>query len=176
MRARHARCVGLLPRERPMTRLHHLHRSHRSRRTRHCAVTLLMATGLATSAGCLDRPVADRAPRLGTTFTSDVTSKVIDKIDILFDIDNSASMGDKQDYLKAAIPDLVNRLINPNCINPMTNASDGPSNAGVCPVTTDQAEFTPVHDLHLGIISSSLGSRGGDACLPGAMAQPPFQN
>ncbi len=101
---------------------------------------------------------------------------VIDKIDILFDIDNSASMGDKQAYLQAAIPDLVNRLINPNCINPATNASDGPSNAGLCPNPADRPEFTPVHDMHLGIISSSLGPRGGDACAPQAMAPPPFSN
>src|SRR5271166_1126913 len=126
-------------------------------------VTGLLACGLAGAAtmegGCLDRPVDDRVPTLGTTFSTDVASKVIDKIDILFDIDNSASMGDKQDYLKAAIPDLVNRLINPNCIN-ASGASDGQSAAGSCAAfANDKPEFAAVHDLHLGIISSSLGAR-----------------
>ncbi len=148
-----------------------------SRRMKQGVVAGLLLCGMGVvGAGCLSRPVEHTDPVLKTNFTAVVENKTIDKVDILFDIDNSASMGDKQDYLKAAIPDLVNRLINPNCINPTTNASDGPSMAGVCPVATDAAEFTPVHDLHLGIISSSLGSRGGDACLPGAMAQSPFQN
>ncbi len=154
-----------------MTRFHRL---DRSRFTRQCARTLLLGAGLATSAGCLDRPVDDRVPRLGTTFSTDVTSKVIDKIDILFDIDNSASMGDKQDYLKAAIPDLVNRFINPNCVD-STGLAKGASVGGACP-SGQTTEFAPVRDLHLGIISSSLGSRGGNECQATTPAQPPFGN
>ena len=37
----------------------------------------------------------------------------VQKVDILFDIDNSASMGDKQAYLAQAIPDLLTRLVTP---------------------------------------------------------------
>src|SRR5271165_7018706 len=141
-------------------------------------VTGLLACGLAGAAtmegGCLDRPVDDRVPTLGTTFSTDVASKVIDKIDILFDIDNSASMGDKQDYLKAAIPDLVDRFVNPNCVDG-SGTSSGPSVNGACP-GGQKLEFTPVHDLHLGIISSSLGKRGGDECDPTTNAAAPFAN
>src|SRR5579872_4897252 len=102
-------------------------------------------------------------------------TKAIDKIDILFDVDNSASMGDKQAYLQAAIPDLVNRLINPSCVD-ASGASHGASVNGTCADASYKAEFLPVHDLHLGIISTSLGARGGDACGAGTMALPPFQN
>src|SRR5579872_4382289 len=91
-----------------------------------------------------------------------VKSDTSNKVDILFDIDNSGSMGDKQGYLRAAIPDLVNRLINPNCVD-SSGASMGPSTSGTCPAGLT-AEFPPVHDMHVGIISSSLGPRGGDAC------------
>jgi hypothetical protein len=140
------------------------------------AAGLLFCGASLVGAGCLSRPVEHTDPNLKTNFTSVVENKSIDKIDILFDIDNSASMGDKQDYLKAAIPDLVNRLINPNCINAASGASDGSSTNGTCANSGDQLEFTPVHDLHLGIISSSLGARGGDACSASAPAQPPFQN
>ena len=52
-------------------------------------------------------------------------------------------MGDKQDYLKAAIPDLINRLINPNCVDAN---GDGPrpvtvgaSTNGVCASGRGQA-------------------------------------
>jgi hypothetical protein len=95
------------------------------------------------------------------------------KIDILIDIDNSASMGDKQDFLKAAIPDLINSLINPSCVN-STGAVVGVSSNGVC--ATGSLSFAPVHDMHIGIITSALGARGGDVCNPAAMAQAPFSN
>jgi hypothetical protein len=110
------------------------------------------------------------APPLGAV----VQYGTVDKVDILFDIDNSPSMGDKQDFLKAAIPDLINRLFNPNCVD-ASGASQGPSTAGAC-ANGANPEFTPVRDLHLGIVSSSLGARGGDACGAGTMAPPPFQN
>ncbi len=99
-----------------------------------------------------------------------------DKIDVLFDIDNSASMGDKQAYLQAAIPDLVGRLLNPNCVD-AAGASAGPSAAGDCSAHPGtQPEFTAVHDMHLGIVSSSLGARGGNVCNPMTLAPMPFNN
>ena len=104
-----------------------------------------------------------------------VHNQVIDKIDLLFDIDNSASMGDKQAYLKSAIPDLINRFINPNCLD-STMAVTGPSTNGTCSNIGDRLEFPPVHDMHIGILSSSLGGRLGDACSPTAGAPTPFQN
>jgi hypothetical protein len=149
-----------------------------NRRMKQGLVAALVVAGLGVAgAGCLSRPVEHADPNLKTNFTAVVENKVIDKVDILFDIDNSASMGDKQDYLKAAIPDLVNRLVNPNCVDPTTNKSAGSSAAGSCtsfPGT--KPEFTAIHDLHLGILSSSLGPRGGDACNPQAPAPMPFQN
>ncbi len=104
-----------------------------------------------------------------------------DKVDLLFDIDNSASMGDKQAYLSNAIPDLIHRLVSPNCLNtagntytdPMTMQGAMASPDGVCPSdasgSVGKAEFVPVHDMHIGIISSSLGPRGvTDTCLANA--------
>jgi len=96
------------------------------------------------------------------------------KVDILFSIDNSASMGDKQDYLRAAVPDLINQLINPSCVDAASGAVVGVSSSGQCAQGT--LAFAPVHDMHIGIVSSSLGSRLGDACTPTAMALAPFNN
>jgi hypothetical protein len=148
-----------------------------NRRIKQGALVAAVVTGLgAVGAGCLTRPVETAPPNLKTNVQYVVHNQVIDKIDLLFDIDNSASMGDKQDYLKSAIPDLINRLINPNCVDttmtpPMTI---GPSANGSC--TAGQLEFPPVHDMHLGILSSALGGRLGDACDPKALALMPFQN
>jgi hypothetical protein len=96
------------------------------------------------------------------------------KVDILIDIDNSASMGDKQDYLKAAIPDLIDGLVNPSCIDATTGAFVAQSVDGAC--ASGVLEYAPVHDMHIAVITSSLGARGGDVCSPTSMAQAPFEN
>jgi len=119
-----------------------------------------------TGAACLTRPVETWQPGLKTTFTSVIHSESVDKLDILFMIDNSASMGDKQALLAQAVPDMINRLVSPNCVD-ATGIPIGPSSGGQC--TTGTLEFPPVHDMHLGIITSSLGGRGGSmTCDPTA--------
>jgi hypothetical protein len=104
-------------------------------------------------------------PQTVTNFLNSISEGAIDKVDLLFDIDNSASMGDKQAYLATAIPDLIKRLIAPNCVDDMgnpTGAQTAPD--GTCPAMSSP-EFPPVHDMHVGIVSSSLGPRLGDQCL-----------
>ena len=115
---------------------------------------------------CLDRPVTAAAPTVKTNFTVAVSQNGIDKVDILFDIDNSASMGDKQTYLIQAIPQMVARLVTPQCLSNLSKAPTG-TNAdpltGGCP-SGSTPEFSAVHDMHIGVVTSSLGNRGGDAC------------
>jgi len=87
-------------------------------------------------------------------------------------------MGDKSPYLAEAVPDLVARLVQPNCVgtDPTSGVPTvfGVSTNGVC--ATGTLEFPPVHDLHIGVISSSLGTRGvtgsGAVCNPGSMTNP----
>ncbi|MBI5538261.1 MAG: hypothetical protein HY898_36400 [Deltaproteobacteria bacterium] len=92
----------------------------------------------------------------------------VDKVDLLLMIDNSASMGDKQALLAAAVPDLVNRLVNPRC----TDGSSADSE-GKCPSGSTR-EFPPINDIHIGVISSSLGGHGSDSCsnVPTAQYNP----
>jgi hypothetical protein len=116
--------------------------------------------------GCIDRPVAATEPITRTNFIASVASNSIDKVDLLFDIDNSASMGDKQAYLAKAIPDLLTRLVQPNCIDGNKNITGKANLAGDCAEAMSHAEFPPVHNMHIGIVSSSLGQRLGDECLP----------
>jgi hypothetical protein len=85
------------------------------------------------------------------------------KVDLLFDIDNSSSMGDKQAYLAEAIPDLVRRLVTPNCVDAAGNPTGEVSDVnGNC--TTGKVEYPPVHDMHIGVVTSSLGPRLGNQC------------
>jgi hypothetical protein len=131
-------------------------------------VGVLGALGI-VGAGCLTRPVKSTDPDTKTNFTSVVKNQAVDKIDLLFMIDNSASMGDKQALLAQAVPDMITRLVSPFCLDANGNYTTTHVDAkGNCPMG-DTAEFPPVHDMHLGIVSSSLGARGGDVagCQPG---------
>ncbi len=118
---------------------------------------LLGAAGL--SAGCLDRPVEPQSPNTSNVFVKTVQTSSIDKIDLLFMLDNSMSMADKQEILKAAVPNLLARLITPDCIN-NDGAKVDKDAAGQCPAGS-KFEFSPVNDIHIGAITSSLGAHGG---------------
>jgi hypothetical protein len=89
------------------------------------------------------------------------------KVDLLLMIDNSRSMADKQVLLAGAIPNLVTGLVNPACVDsngkPAAMQPAGPLDA--CPGGTTRVH-APVLDLHLGVVTSSLGGHGADSCQP----------
>jgi len=103
----------------------------------------------------------------GTTSTP--STVVVDKVDLVLSIDNSRSMADKQQILALAVPDLVSSLVNPACVDPSTgNFITKPSGPlDECPAGSVR-EYSPIVDLHIGIITSSLGGHGSDACPTGA--------
>jgi hypothetical protein len=136
---------------------------------KHIGWTLRFASLLVfVGAACLTRPVVTSSPNLKTNFTTAVHNLAVNKVDLLFMIDNSASMGDKQALLAAAIPDMVTRLVTPNCLDMNGNAVGPSDQTGACAAGTT-IEFPPVHDMHIGIVSSSLGARGGNVCDPTTM-------
>lgn len=94
-------------------------------------------------------------------------SGIVDKMDILFAVDNSLSMSDKQQVLATAVPQLLRRLTNPDCIS-LTAGSNVESVQMAdpsleCPAGTVR-EFAPIKDIHVGVVTSSLGDFGGDVC------------
>jgi hypothetical protein len=75
-------------------------------------------------------------------------------------------MRDKQLILARALPDLVDRLINPLCVDPATLAPSQVQPSGAltpCPDGTLR-EFNSVQDLHIGVVSTSLGGVGSPSC------------
>lgn len=102
----------------------------------------------------------NRPSSLGSIVVPSGTQTHAGKVDLLLMIDNSASMGDKQELLRRSIPDLVRRLVAPNCVDGAGNVL-GQSENGGC--VSGSLEFAPVNDLHVGILTSSLDG-GGDAC------------
>jgi hypothetical protein len=87
------------------------------------------------------------------------------RVDVLFDIDNSRSMADKQEILSLVIGNLVGSLTNPPCVdaNGAPAAEQPPGGQCACPDGTSRV-FPPVTDMHIGVISSSIGGHGSDAC------------
>jgi hypothetical protein len=89
------------------------------------------------------------------------------KIDLLFMIDNSSSMADKQVLVAEAVPNLVDRLIDPLCADPITGRTVGSATNGVCALGV--RIFDPITDIHIGIVSSSLGAHGASGVCEDAI-------
>jgi hypothetical protein len=126
------------------------------------AGSLALFTGMI---GCLNRPLEPNEPRITSVVQERLPQSRINKIDLLLVIDNSASMGDKQAILALAVPDLVRGLVNPLCIDDAGVAA--PTQPALptdpCPGKSFR-DFNPVTDIHIGLLSSSLGSRGASSC------------
>jgi hypothetical protein len=135
-------------------------------RTRTALASAAVLSLLTAAPGCMDRPVAPQQPTTVQFSTQQYRSTEIDKIDLLFMIDNSASMADKQDILAAAVPDLVKRLTQPRCLDDQQHAFERGTD-GKCPGSS-RPEFRPITDIHVGVITSSLG---GAACSDPAIAE-----
>jgi hypothetical protein len=90
----------------------------------------------------------------------------VDKIDLLLVVDNSAGMADKQQLLALAVPDLIRGLVNPPCVDDITHAPVATQPAtpvDTCPAGSSRL-VPPILDMHVGLLSSSLGTFGADGC------------
>jgi hypothetical protein len=140
------------------------------------AATLVLfggALGLSGASGCLNRPLEPNEPTITTTVQERLPQSKINKIDLLLMIDNSASMGDKQAILASAVPDLVRGLVNPRCVDDagVPAPSQPALSTDACPGKTFR-EFDAITDIHVGLISSSLGSRGANGCPADPITSP----
>ena len=139
---------------------------------------ITLAGGLLTSlvltsafAGCLRRDVAAEEPTTTISFASVVPQPAIDKVDVIVMVDNSSSMADKQRILADAVPDLVRGLVQPRCVDKKTRmrtsdvADPLKPDGQQCPAGSEPA-FTPITDMHIGVISSSLGGMSSKTCAP----------
>jgi hypothetical protein len=139
------------------------------------AAALLAIAGFGAASGCLTRPIQPIDVRTTSVVVKRLTQGGVDKIDLVLAVDNSASMADKQQILALAVPDLITGLVNPKCLDNATgqptatqpagptDQSCGSQGCSACPPNSTR-EFPPVLDIHVGLISSSLGTFGANGC------------
>jgi hypothetical protein len=85
----------------------------------------------------------------------------VERVDLLLTVDNSIGMAEKQQLLSESLPVLVDRLTAPACVDDdgaVVEAGDAD-----CPPGSTR-QFRPVTDLHVGVVTSSLGSHGSVQC------------
>ena len=92
------------------------------------------------------------------------TQQQADKLDVLFVIDNSVGMAQKQNILAKSAQAFVSRLVNPRCVDAQGKAVAEQPASGAAACRSGTREFSPVTDMHLGAITTSLGAHGGTVC------------
>jgi len=139
----------------------HARRWRSARAQGRCCTVILV--NLAFTAGCSieSGENRDRDQNLEAT---EVRARAHDKLDLVLVVDNSPGMAEKQSLLQEAVSGLVRHLTLPVCLDERgrptpTSPGDGES----CPPGQSPAD-TLLKDIHVAVVSSSLGAPGGDAC------------
>ncbi|MCZ7683534.1 MAG: hypothetical protein M5U28_34015 [Sandaracinaceae bacterium] len=98
------------------------------------------------AAGCIEREGRPVNPCTQVTVADRIEVNNVDKVDLLFMIDNSNSMTEEQVSLAAEIPDMIRIL----------TSGDFDGN----PDVVGPEDFDPVRDLNVGVITSDMGTGG----------------
>jgi hypothetical protein len=97
--------------------------------------------GVSLLTACPDRTISEVNPEQGRVEFKDIPVNLNRNVDILFVIDDSGSMADKQQNLRDNFPNFINVL----------NTIQG-----------------GLPDVHIGVVSSDMGAKGQDDASPGA--------
>jgi hypothetical protein len=150
---------------------------------------LLVTAGILLGAACAPLAACNGGrsdlgvpiPDAGTDAPPDVDAggppplEVSDKVDLLLVVDNSPNTDAFQGLFGATLPYLLDRFARPACVNGLGNVvTTTAAPTDPCPV--GQREFHPLTDLHVGVITTSLGGHGADTCSPVGPSWNPTQN
>ncbi|MBN1653795.1 MAG: hypothetical protein JXA30_08465 [Deltaproteobacteria bacterium] len=97
---------------------------------------------LLLSSACLDPSLVELNPCLVSGVIEKKSVNKLEKIDLLFVVDNSVSMQQEQDKLRDQLPRMIKVL----------TTGDKTPNDGI-----ENRDFTPVKDLHLAVVTSDMG-------------------
>jgi hypothetical protein len=106
---------------------------------------LLPAALSTTLFGCPNQELAPLSPCTVSGVSVEVPQSGVDKVDLLFMIDNSGSMSEEQAKLADVLDDMV--LV-------LTTGQLQPS------MPKEKPDFPPVQSLHIGVVSSDMGVNG----------------
>jgi hypothetical protein len=113
---------------------------------------ILLVPFLASTA-CMDRELVRVDPKTETYILDQIVTSGSSGVDVLVMVDNSVSMGDEQSLLAQNFPELIRSLLQPE--DAVNNVTREPGPDGF-------ADHVPVKDLHLGVVSSDMGTGGHD--------------
>jgi hypothetical protein len=99
--------------------------------------------GASFSFACLQRELVEVPPAVQSGVSIRIEQSTSDQVDLLVMVDNSNSMREEQTNLTANMPTLIDQLTTP----PDDDGVPGP-------------DWQPVSSLHLGVISSDMGTSG----------------
>jgi hypothetical protein len=109
---------------------------------------------------------------LGTATDADLQAPGARPLDLLFVIDNSRSMAEKQSLL-GQVANVLDRFVHPACVDSAGNQFPSPAPGAAC-ADGQRLQFEPVRDVHLGVITTSLGDGGANVACPTEAAFPQF--
>jgi len=101
--------------------------------------------------GCIEREGRPVAPCTNVTIGQAIAVTNVDKVDLLFMVDNSNSMTEEQASLTAEFPRMINILASGDFDQDGDFAGDGEDG---------DEDFDPVRDLNVGVITSDMGTGG----------------
>ncbi len=106
---------------------------------------------------------------------SDASAPWPSRLDLLLVVDNSISMQPKQEVLAQVLPELIAGLVSPPCVDERGAVVARPSAADVACRAGTQRAYAPFEDLHVGVVTSSLGDAGAKrgCSAPGGQSEGP---
>ena len=113
--------------------------------------------------GCTHREIGSSERPTTNVFVDRFDASAPERVDLLVVVDNSPGMADKQALFAEAVAYLLARLTDPICV---TSGSRAPTSDSSSADGCDEGEsqFAAVTDIHLGVVTTSLGGHGSAAC------------
>lgn len=108
------------------------------------AVILVAVIAVVSASACLDRKLQPLNPCLVQGVADEINVDTVDKVDLLFVVDDSISMRQEQTALAQNFPLMAETLA--------SGDRDGDG----------EEDFPPVQDLHLGVVSTNMGGYGSN--------------
>jgi len=124
---------------------------------------LLAVVALQAAACENDLPVGEVDSGAFHVFLKHMALDHSQKLDVLLVVDSSLGMLQKQQWLAAAVPELLRRAQSPDCVWDDGRRVPSEDADAPCP-TGSRKRMLPFTDLHLGVLTSSLGSFGAESC------------